>query len=132
MTTIDNSKLMELAKEASQIAYAPYSKFLVGAAALYESGKYYTGCNIENSSYGLSLCAERNAISSAIAQGEKTPLKKIAIYSKGKKMCMPCGACRQWIAEFTEDKDVEIIVEAQDSQCAVFKIADLLPHSFSL
>ncbi len=128
----DNSKLMELAKEAAQLAYAPYSKFYVGAAALYESGKYYTGCNVENSSYGLSLCAERNAISTAIASGEKSRLKKIAIYCNNRKMCTPCGACRQWIAEFAHDENVEIIIEAEDSHCLVFTINDLLPHSFSL
>lgn len=127
----DNKKLLELAKDSSHKAYAPYSKFKVGACALYESGNYYCGCNVENSSYGLSLCAERNAISNAIAANEESKLVKIAIYSENTKMCMPCGACRQWIAEFKKDNNIEIITEDENSDCAVYTIEELLPHAFS-
>jgi cytidine deaminase len=128
----DNIELMELAKKASRLAYAPYSKFRVGACVLYESGKYYTGCNVENASYGLSLCAERNAISNAIASGETDGLLKIAIFCRSKTGCMPCGACRQWIAEFKKYKEIEIITETEDSHCSVFTISELLPYNFSL
>lgn len=128
----NNEELLNLAKEACEKAYAPYSKFYVGACALYDSGNLYTGCNVENASYGLSLCAERNAISTAIAAGEAGKLIKIAIYSKNQKNCMPCGACRQWMAEFNKNEDMEIITEDQDSKCAVFTIAQLLPYGFCL
>ena len=78
---VTNEELLNIAKEASQRAYCPYSKFSVGACALYESGEIYAGCNVENSSYGLSLCAERNAMSNAIIAGEKSKIVKIAIFS---------------------------------------------------
>lgn len=129
---IDNYQLLEIAKEVSHRAYVPYSKFHVGACALYDSGKTYCGCNVENSSYGLTLCAERNALSTAIAAGETGQLLKIAIYSEDTKMCMPCGACRQWIAEFKHGVDVQVIMESEDSHCAIFTIDELLPHGFNL
>ncbi len=97
---IDYKLLLQKAKEVSKFAYIPYSKFDVGACVLYESGNIYTGCNVENASYGLSLCAERNAISTAIASGEITKPVAVAIYSSKAKQCVPCGACRQWIFEF--------------------------------
>lgn len=128
----DNIKLLEMAKDASYNAYAPYSNFSVGACAYYDSGNTYVGCNVENTSYGLSLCAERNAIANAVATGEKGKLLKLAIYSKNTKRCMPCGACRQWIAEFKKDGGTEIIFETEDAQCASFTIDELLPHAFNL
>ncbi len=127
-----NEELLELAKEAAENAYAPYSKFKVGACALYESGNYYPGCNIENASYGLALCAERNAISSAIAAGEKSPLVKIAIYSPNTNLCWPCGACRQWIYEFENGQHTKILVEGEDSEILSYCINELLPHNFKL
>lgn len=125
-----NQELLEKAKQISNNAYAPYSKFKVGAAVIFEDGSVYTGCNVENASYGLSLCAERNALSTAIAEGKKNKLKKVAIYSPNAKLCYPCGACRQWISEFS--KDVEIIVEEQDSGILITTISKLLPNSFNL
>ena len=129
---IDNTELMNLAKQASENAYAPYSKFYVGACALYDTGNYYLGCNVENASYGLTLCAERNAISNAIVSGEKGKLIKVAIFSKNTTNCMPCGACRQWMAEFKKDKDLQIILESEDNKCAIFTIEELLPFGFEL
>lgn len=129
---IDNAQLLEMAKEVSKKAYAPYSKFRVGACALYDTGNTYCGCNVENSSYGLTLCAERNALSSAIASGESGQLLKIAIFSADAKMCMPCGACRQWIAEFKNGNEIQVIMESEDSHCAIFTIDELLPHGFNL
>lgn len=96
----DNLELLNLAKQACENAYVPYSNFHVGACALYDTGNYYLGCNVENASYGLSLCAERNAMSNAVVAGEKGKLIKIAIFSKDRTNCMPCGACRQWMSEF--------------------------------
>ena len=129
---LDNFELLELAKKACENAYAQYSNFYVGACALYDSGNYYLGCNVENASYGLTLCAERNAMSNAIVAGEKGKLVKIAIFSKNRTNCMPCGACRQWMAEFAKDKDLQIILESEDAKCAIFTIEELLPYGFVL
>ena len=122
--------LIEEAKKASQNAYAPYSKFKVGACVLFESWNIYIGCNVENGSYGLSLCAERNALSNAIANGEKSKLIAVAIYSPNKNECVPCGACRQWIFEFNEN--AKIILEKEDKSLRVLDIQELLPYSFKL
>ena len=121
--------LLSLAKSASNNSYSPYSKFSVGAAVLYESEKVYTGCNIENVSYGLSLCAERSAIAAAIDSGEKTKIKAIAIYSPNQKNCAPCGACRQWLAEFA-DENCEVILEGKDSSPAVMTLDKIFPFGF--
>ncbi|MCR4881538.1 MAG: cytidine deaminase [bacterium] len=122
--------LIKEAKIAAQNAHAPYSKFKVGACALFESGNIYTGCNVENSSYGLSLCAERNALSSAVSAGEKSKLIAIAIVSPNMKFCTPCGACRQWITEFS--KDAKVILEKDDSSLTIIDIKELLPYTFEL
>lgn len=92
-------KLRRTARDASKRAYAPYSGFAVGAAVLGASGRIYGGCNVENASYGLSNCAERTAIFSAIAAGEKR-LKCVVVYTPTKSATAPCGACRQVIHEF--------------------------------
>ena len=131
---ISDDELLNIAKEASQINYAPYSKFNVGACALFSSGKIYKGSNIENASYGLSLCAERNAISNGVSNGE-TILKKIAIYSPNTKLCYPCGACRQWIMEFSKNNDneiVKVILEYENNKIKVFSIKELLPYCFNI
>ncbi len=118
------------AKEISKNAYSPYSNFPVGACILYESGKMYLGCNVENASYGLSICAERNAMSTAISEGEKTKLKAIAIYSPKQKMCMPCGACRQWLCEFSNDDSIKIILEEKKEEPKVLTLKDIFPFGF--
>lgn len=127
-----NEELLELAKEVSKNAYCNYSKFPVGACVLYSDGNYYQGCNVENSSYGLSLCAERNAISTAIAAGERDNILKIAIYSPKSKKCFPCGACRQWLQEFEFGQNIEIILEDDSSKCCVYRLDDIFPYSFGL
>ena len=124
------ANLLQQAKEAAKNAYAPYSNFPVGASALFESGATYTGCNVENASYGLSLCAERNALSTAIAQGEKTKLVAIAIYSPNMPSCVPCGACRQWLNEFSPDG--KIIVEKENGEIQTYMVKELLPYAFNL
>ena len=127
-----NEELLELAKDVSQKAYSPYSKFAVGACALYESGNFYVGCNVENSSYGLSLCAERNAISTAIASGETSKLTKIAIYSPNSKKCYPCGACRQWLQEFEKGQNIQVLLEDNDGSILIHSVNELIPYSFEL
>lgn len=132
--TQDMSKydtLLKAAKEASEKAYAPYSNFPVGAAALFDSGKIYTGVNVENVSYGLSLCAERNAVASAISQGEKGKLLAVGVYSPKQKNCLPCGACRQWFSEFMGDV-LEVVVEGENSCLKVYDMSELLPHGFKM
>ena len=124
---MDNQELINLALKVADKAYAPYSKFHVGAAVLFEDGNISTGCNVENASYGLCLCAERNAISTAITQGIEPKIKKIAIASSNTDKCYPCGACRQWIQEFSKDA---VIVLKDGDKTIEYSIAELLPHSF--
>ena len=130
---INYEELIEKAKKMTEFSYCPYSNFAVGACVLYESGNTYSGCNIENASYGLSLCAERNAISNAISNGEKTAPIAIAIVSPNKKLCQPCGACRQWLCEFQKrEKDIEIVLEDENGKPKIFKNSELLPYGFDL
>ena len=124
-----NQELYEKAKQAQNYSYSPYSKFKVGACLLTESGKIFTGCNIENSAYGPSNCAERTAVFKAVSEGE-TKFLKIAIYGgDGEKFCFPCGTCRQVLSEF--NKDIEIIV-GNNKEIKSFKLRKLLPYSFDL
>lgn len=101
----ERSRLLQAAKEVAKRGYAPYSKFRVGAAVLTEKGGIYTGCNVENASYGLTICAERAAIFSAVAHegGDKMKIRAITIVSESGVPCSPCGACRQVIYEFGRD-----------------------------
>ena len=120
--------LMLLAKDAKKFSYSPYSNFSVGAAILFEDGEAVAGCNVENSSYGLSICAERNAMTASVAKGQKTPVA-IAIAGIEGEPCFPCGACRQFLIEFNQDMDV--VVE-KDSDIKTYKLEFLLPEYFSL
>lgn len=127
---IDYEDLLEKAKDVSKWAYIPYSKFDVGACVIFESGKTYCGCNVENASYGLSLCAERNALSTAVASGEITKPLAIAIYSSKTDECVPCGACRQWIYEF--NPECQIVLQKNKTDITVYKISELLQKPFVL
>ena len=109
---MDAKELMKMAIEARQNAYAPYSHFAVGAALLAESGRVYTGCNIENASYGLTCCAERNAIFAAVGAGERR-FKMLAVAADSSEPVAPCGACRQVIAEF----GIPLVVRRQKNCC---------------
>lgn len=124
------SKLLERAKTASETSYSPYSKFPVGAAVEMASGNIYTGANIENSSFGLSICAERVAIFNAISNGEMK-ISAIAIacpdLDDRKSSKMPCGACRQVISEFS-DESTQVIIKG----IGTFKMSELLPDPFSV
>lgn len=99
MPTINPLTLLKAATATAKKAHAPYSKFHVGSALLLADGSIVTGCNVENASYGLTICAERNAIFAAVAQGKKK-IKAVAIVASGTPMPYPCGACRQVISEF--------------------------------
>lgn len=127
---MDYQELMNNAREAAKNSYSPYSKFAVGACLLTENEKTYSGCNFENSSFGLTICAERNAIGSAIADGERK-IKAIAIYSPNQKHCFPCGACRQVLNEFKTDNDLDVITEAENG-LEISKLSILLPEGFNL
>lgn len=127
---MDYNELLNRAKDASEHAYAPYSKFKVGACVLTGNGKIYTGCNFENSSFGLTICAERNAIGSAICDGENK-IKAVAIYSPNTKHCYPCGACRQVINEFVSEEGVDIILEGEDS-LEIVEFEYVFPKGFYL
>lgn len=128
---MDYQELINKAIEASKNSYCPYSKFAVGACLVTEDGSLYSGCNFENSSYGLSICAERNAIGSAVADGH-TKIKAIAIYSPNQDNCSPCGACRQVLHEFCEkDEELDVILKNKNG-LKIYTLAQLLPESFSL
>jgi cytidine deaminase len=119
--------LLREAREARELAYAPYSGFKVGAAVRTSSGKIYTGCNVENVSYGLSMCAERVAIFKAVAAGDPA-IVEIAVVTDAKPPSPPCGACRQVLFEFSRHADV--ILENLDGESEVTNIHDLFPHPF--
>jgi cytidine deaminase len=120
-------RLEKSARVASSRAYAPYSHFPVGAAVLGGTGRIYAGCNVENASYGLSNCAERTAIFSAIAAGEKT-IRAVAVYTPTPLPTAPCGACRQVIHEFGPDALVISICDAKNR--IETRMSALLPAAF--
>ncbi len=127
---MDYQVLMDKAKEVSKFAYAPYSHFAVGACVVGESGNIYTGCNFENSSFGLTICAERNAIGTAIANGEKN-IQAIAIYSPNSQDCSPCGACRQVISEFCGPEGIDVITLTSEG-LKIRNLNEILPERFRL
>ena len=126
---MDNKALIDMALKAMENAYAPYSGFKVGAALLCSDKKVYTGCNIENSSYGASNCAERTAIFKAVSEGERE-FEKIAIVSSWGDFTFPCGICRQVLSEFMYDKTV--VLFSEKGGIREFKVKDLLPEAFRL
>lgn len=146
---IDNEKvirlLIEEAIKARNMAYAPYSKYLVGAALVVPSGKIYTGCNVENASFGLTNCAERTAVFKAVSEGQRH-IDAIAIvggplmegdadsddsFISKEKYAYPCGACRQVLSEFLpESGDISIIVANSVEDYKVFALSELIPYTF--
>lgn len=122
---MDDAELIGRAIEAAQKAYAPYSKYSVGAALIGKDGRVFLGCNVENASYGLTICAERNAIFRAVADG-CTEFEKIAVVTKDGGS--PCGACRQVLSEFGP---MQVILGRLDGQILDrTTVADLLPNAF--
>ena len=115
--------------EAKENAYAPYSNFKVGVALLCSDGSVYKGCNIENASYSVTLCAERAAIASAVSDGKRC--FSAIVITGGEDYCFPCGVCRQTLVEFV-DKDFKIIIAKNENETKVYKISELLPAAFEL
>ena len=123
---MNDDELVERAAMVRAEAYCPYSHFSVGAALLAQDGRVFVGCNVENISFGLTICAERNAIAAAVAGGA-IGLKAIAIVSDSTEPVTPCGACRQVLAEF--NADLRIISETTSKARAIFALGSLLPLS---
>jgi cytidine deaminase len=125
---MERSELVKLAKIAMENAYVPYSHFRVGAALLADNDKVYTGCNIENSAYGATNCAERTAIFKAVSEGIKN-FKAIAIISDSDNYTYPCGICRQVMSEF--GNNIEVIVANNKGEYRVHKFSEILPCAFT-
>lgn len=123
-------KLIESAIEAREMAYCPYSNFKVGAAILCEDGKIYTGCNIENASFGATNCAERTAIFNAVSQGAKV-IKALAVIGDPNEYTYPCGICRQVITEFAESGDTKIFIVKNNEDYLEKTLDEILPGSFT-
>lgn len=119
--------LIARAKEARSRAYAPYSHYQVGAAVRGDNGKIYLGANVENASYGLALCAERNAVAAAILDGCKT-VSALAVVTSTSPPAAPCGMCRQTLAEFARDLPIALINDRGER--ADTTLAELLPRAF--
>jgi cytidine deaminase len=128
MTKTDWERLAEAAKAACARAYCPYSHFPVGAAVLTAEGSIAAGCNVENASFGLTVCAERNAIFRAVADGA-TSIVALVIYTPTVTPVTPCGACRQVIAEFGADARIRVMCAGPDG--AEYTLRELLPHGFA-
>lgn len=124
----DLAPLIDAARAARENAHAPFSKFKVGAAVRAKSRKIYGGCNIENASYGLTLCAERVAIFKAISDGERSGFDAIAVVTDTENLTPPCGACRQIIWEFCGD--VEVVLANLQGKTETFRASELLPRPF--
>lgn len=124
-----SDELKAAAKAAYNNAYAPYSQFKVGSAALTSDNTIVSGCNVENASYGLTVCAERNCISQAVIQGKQV-FQLIIIYTEQDKLTPPCGACRQVIAEFF-DQNAPVIAFNHKGEQQVWQVAELLPNAFT-
>ncbi|EJO5347197.1 cytidine deaminase [Clostridium botulinum] len=122
-------EIIKKAIKARENAYVPYSKFKVGAAVLTEDDKIYTGCNIENASYGATNCAERTAIFKAISEGHKK-IKSIAIVGSLEDYTYPCGICRQVISEFA-DENIDIIIVKDENNYEIKKLDEILPGAFT-
>lgn len=124
---MDRSRLLDAARSAATHAYVPYSAFPVGAALLTTDGQVITGCNVENASYGLTICAERVAVGKALSEGHRT-FKAIAIWAAKASPCTPCGACRQVLSEFAPA--LEVILAQGDGDWTL-SLEELLPHQFT-
>jgi cytidine deaminase len=126
---VSDEELLQHARRARESAYAPYSGFHVGAALLGADGNVYTGVNVENASIGLSVCAERNAIAHAVAEGVRNFLKLAIVTDAADEPTMPCGVCRQVLWEF--EHDLPIVVESDNGRRAKTNISELFPRPFT-
>ena len=126
MISVD--EMIDLAKEARHWAHAPYSNFSVGAALLSSDGRVFTGCNVENSTYGLSMCAERVAIFKAISEGA-TEISRVVVVTDHESIAPPCGCCRQMIWEFSSS-NTEVVLANLSGDVRSYQITELLPEAF--
>ncbi len=124
-----NAELIEKAKKTMENAYSPYSQLRVGAALLTASGDVYTGCNVENASYGATICAERTAILKAVSEGERS-FDRMAIVSSSNEHTYPCGLCLQVLAEFMYDGT--LVFDSETKGIAEIPVKDCLPKKFNL
>lgn len=122
-------KLIENAIEARKYSYSPYSNFKVGASVLVDDLKIFSGCNIENSSYGASNCAERTAIFKAVSQGHKT-IHAICVVGSFDEYTYPCGICRQVMLEFASDENIPVIISRSKEEYVVHTLSDIIPFKF--
>lgn len=123
-----NEDLIKIAVDSMTRAYTPYSSFPVGAVVITKNGRIFTGCNIENSSYGLTICAERVAIFSAISAGERE-IEKLVVVADTSEPVSPCGACRQVMSEFG---DFEVVLANLTGKFTITRVSELLPYAFKL
>ena len=127
-----HAELLQAAWDVQAFAYAPYSNFAVGAAALLSDGTIYSGCNVENASFGLTVCAERVAIFNAVSQG-RLDIAAIGLVTNAPKLCKPCGACRQVITEFSQiGNPIMIVSSCVTGESVTEPITSLLPDNFTL
>jgi cytidine deaminase len=130
----DVERLVRAASAARARAYAPYSRYRVGAAILTRSGEVYAGCNVENATYGATLCAERSAVAAMVTGGGRDPVA-VVVVTAGPRPGAPCGICRQVLVEQAEDMKVVLVAEGRDGQVTArrtTRLARLLPEAFRL
>jgi cytidine deaminase len=127
--TIDWAALDRAALAVQQRAHAPYSDYAVGAALLVASGKVFAGCNVENASYGLTVCAERSSVVQMVAAGERDPIALVVV-TRGPRIGSPCGSCRQTLAEFADDLPIRLFVAGDLSSSRLTSLRELLPDAF--
>ena len=123
-----DQELVELAFTMLERSYVPYSHFPVGAALECADGTIFTGCNVENSAYGSTICAERTALVKAVSEGHRDDLTRIAVVGNSTEPCWPCSACRQMLYEFAPD--LTVLVARKDHSFVKLSLKELLPHGF--
>jgi cytidine deaminase len=132
MNSQQRTRLLDAAERALRNAHAPYSHYRVGAAVLADGGNIFAGCNVENASYGLTICAERVAVGAAVAAGNKN-IRAVAVVSDGPEVPWPCGACRQVLVEFAkDDTPVLVAIRGHLRAAELTTLGELLPHAFRL
>ena len=131
LTDEQRERLIEVAVAVRAHAYAPYSQFRVGAALYTESGKIFSGCNVENSTYGATICAERAAVTSMVAAGEKKPVACVVV-TGGESPASPCGICRQVLFEFSDDLEIWLVGETPSGQVRKYaRLGRFCPMDFA-
>jgi cytidine deaminase len=129
MSTIPWKELTAAASRAREAAYAPYSSYLVGAALLSGDGRIFAGCNVENASYGLALCAERGAVAQMVATGQRN-IVALVVVTQGPEAGTPCGLCRQTLSEFATDLPIGLAIADEDAPRVIKNLRDLFPDPF--